>query len=490
MSKSEAKKMLKELEAHIQEMPMHLYILIWACSEMNNRYSKNPKEPKFVEICYPYTSVPLFSKAEAESLEELWETNIAHNEDLFEEKKPQKGGKVPSFAEMKAKSAEFGQALEIGIKALDPKLISPDYLYGYSTDLMDTVDSKLTEASGTVGLVALESTMPDPTVVIPTPTPIPITVPAKIVFPLINAILEAARITVSVVFMLDPTGVGTLTRAILTLIMVLLDLGRGNIYHAIFTSFGFIGTMPMFVGIGLKILRDAVMLISPDIRTQLRDLMFKSSKSLVTGFGIWLFTVLSPKFVKEPLRALFDSVAVTLEGINQQLETAEDVVNKTPVAALAKIKMPRIPGDAIPDVNNLYALREAVRQPAIFCDPKIASLMNDLRGVPPYALFFDLALVPAPDTEEFKEQCAPFAGKTLSDNLVQLTTPQVLPLGSDTPLQLNPEAFVADAAAKAEGAVTGAIDSATAKAEGAVTGAIDAATTKVVSAVEEKVEKV
>lgn len=469
MSKAEAKRLLKELESHIQEMPMHLYILIWACSEMNNRYSKNPKEPKFVEICYPYTSVPLFSKAEAKSLEDLWEKNIAHNEDLFDEVKlPQKGGRVPSFSEMKKKSAEFGQALEIGIKALDPKLISPDYLYDYSTELLDSVDSKLTEASGTVGLVALESTMPDPTVVIPTPVPIPVTVPTKIVLPLINAILEAARITVSIVFMIDPLGVGALTRAILTIIMVLLDLGRGNLYHAIFTSFGFIGSTPMFIGIGLKILRDAVMLISPDIRTQLRDLMFKSSKSFVTGFGIWLFTVLSPQFVKAPLKALFDSVAMTLEGVNQQLETAEDMVNKTPVAALAKIKMPRIPGDAIPDVNNLYALREAVRQPAIFCDPKIASLMNDLRGVPPYALFFDLALVPAPESDEFKEQCAQFAGKTLSDNLVQLTTPQVIPLGSDTPLQLNPEALVANAAAKAQGAVTDAMDSASAKAEGAM----------------------
>jgi hypothetical protein len=250
--------------------------------------------------------------------------------------------------------------------------------------------------------------------------------------------------------------------------MVLLDLGRGNIYHAIFTSFGFIGSTPMFVGIGLKILRDAFMLISPDIRTQLRDLMFKSSKSLVTGFGIWLFTVMSPQFVKAPLKALFDSVAMTLDSVNQQLETAEDMVNKTPVAALAKIKMPRIPGDAIPDINNLYALREAVRQPAIFCDPKIAALMNDLRGVPPYALFFDLALVPGVDSDDFKEQCAPFAGKTLSDNLVQLTTPQVIPLGSDTPLQLNPEALVADAAAKAQGAVTGALDSATAKATAAI----------------------
>lgn len=440
MSKIEAKRLLKELESHIEEMPMHIYIMIWACSEMNNRYSENPEKPQFVKITYPYTSVPLFSETEAESLENLWKTSIANNEELFKDLRPaQKGGKVPSFSELKAKSAEFGQALEVGVKALDPKLISPDYLFDYSTELFDSVDSKLTEASGTIGLVALESTMPDPTIVIPTPVPIPISVPAKAVLPVINAILEVIRVTISIVYLIDPLGIGVLTRSIVTLIMVLLDLGRGNLYHAIFTSFGFIGTTPMFVGIFLKIMRDAIMLTSPDIRTELRALLFKSSKSFVTGFGIWLFTVLSPKFVKEPLRALFDSVAMTLEGINEQLATAEEAIGKTPASALAKITMPRIPGDAIPDINNLYALREAVRQPAIFCDPKISALMNDLRNVPPYALFFDLALVPAVGSPDFEQQCAQFQGKTLSDNLVQLTTPQI------EPRTFDPEAAISSA---------------------------------------------
>jgi hypothetical protein len=213
----------------------------------------------------------------------------------------------------------------------------------------------------------------------------------------------------------------------LTLIMVLLDIGRGNLYHAIFTSFGLIGSVPMFIGIGLKIIRDVVMLVSPDLRTELRYLLFKSSKSMVVGFAIWLFTTLSPQFVKAPLRALFDSVAVTIDNMNQQMELAEVQANLSPAGLLATIKLPRIPGDKIPDVDNLYALREAIREPAIYCDPKIADLMNELRGVPPYALFFDLALIPAPGTPKFLEMCAPFKGRTLSDNLVAASTPQIIP---------------------------------------------------------------
>ena len=485
MTKVEAQKLLREIESHMQELPMHIYIMIWAFSAMSERMGKNPKSPEFVKICYPHTTVPLFSDDEASSLERMWAKHIAGNEELFPEipQKKQKGGKVPSFADMKAKSAEFGQALEVGIKALDPKLISPDYLYGYTTEVLDTVDSKLTEASGTLGLVALETTMPDPTIIIPTPVPIPLQVPARAVLPMINAILEAIRITVGIVFFIDPLGVGMLTRSVLTLIMVCLDIGRGNLYHAIFTSFGFIGTTPMFAGIVLKILRDAIMLVAPDIRTEFRDIVFKSSKSFVTGFSIWLFTTLSPKFVKEPLNALFMTASTTLDTINQQFETAEGVVNKSPVAALATVKLPRIPSDKIPDINNLYALREVIREPAMYCDPKISDLMKELRDVPPYALFFDLALIPAPGSPEFTEACAPFKGKTLSDNLVESVKPEVYPLGSSVPLDLDTPL---DPAAMAKAAIEDATEKAT-NAVGAVADKATAAVGETVNAAAEKV---
>jgi len=192
----------------------------------------------------------------------------------------------------------------------------------------------------------------------------------------------------------------------------------------------------MFVGIGLKIVRDAIMLVSPDIRKDLRDLLFKSTKSFVLGFNIWLFTTLSPDFVKAPIARLFDSVSLQLETLNAQIDVAEESANKGPVSAVARIKLPRIPSEKIPDINNLYALREVVREPAIYCDPKIAQLMTELREVPPYALFFDLALIPRQDSEEFAKMCAPLGGASFSDTLAKLGAPQIIPLDSDEPIQL------------------------------------------------------
>jgi hypothetical protein len=442
MSKSsDAHKLLKELESKLDELPMHIYILIWSVSEMNTRYDKNSSNPEFHNICYPFTSVPLFNKKEGENLEGLWRTNIRGNKDLFPEPpkvKKQSGGKM-SLSQAKNKMAQFGQAMNFAVQSLDPKKISPDYLYEYTTELFDTVDARLTEASGNFGLVALESTMVDPTFIIPVVPPLPVQIPARTVLPVINAILEALRITIGIVFYVDPFGVGQLSRSLLTLIMVLLDLGRGNLYHAIFTAFGFIGTTPMFIGIVLKIMRDGVMLVSPDLRTEMRDLLFKSSKSFVLGYAIWLFTVMSPKFVKLPIQTLFDSVSLSLENINNQLDAAEIKANMGPLGKLASIRLPRIPMQMIPDVNNLYGLRDAIREPAIYCDPKIADLMEELRGVPPYALFFDLAMIPKKGSPEYNELCAPYKGGSLSDNLSAAVAPQIIPLGGD---QVNPIALM------------------------------------------------
>lgn len=440
---------IKELQGNLNELPMHLYILLWAISDMSVRAETDPNALNFKDIKYPFSPVPLFDENEAENLENLWKKNIA-GKDLFAESdlsfgkktKAQRGGmNIPSVAELKGKATQFGQSLKVAVEALDPKKISPDYLYGYTTDLLDSMDSALTSASGDFGIVALETSMPDqPIGAIPTVPPIPIRMPARSIFPLLNAVLEVLRMTAGLgqiidpLGLLDPIGLGKLTRIVLTMLMVLLDIARGNLYHAIFTSFGFLGTMPMFLGIGLKIIRDAVMLVSPDIRKDLRDLLFKSSKSFVVGFMIWLFTTLSPDFVKAPISGLFEAVSLQLETINSQIEAAELQANMGPLSAIASIKLPRIPSEKIPDINNLYALREALREPAIFCDPKISQLTTELRNVPPYALFFDLALIPMEGSPDFVKSCAAFSGSSISDNLAKLATPQIYPLGSDTPI--------------------------------------------------------
>jgi hypothetical protein len=69
----------------MDELPIHIYIMIWSVTEMTQRMAQDEKNPRFVEICYPFTSVPLFSEEEAKNLEDVWRTNIKGNPDLFQE---------------------------------------------------------------------------------------------------------------------------------------------------------------------------------------------------------------------------------------------------------------------------------------------------------------------------------------------------------------------------------------------------------------------
>ena len=81
--RQDAHKLLRELESKVDELPMHLYILIWSVAEMDQRFQAKPTDPEFSKICYPFTQVPLFNKAEGETLSDLWRKNVEPNKALF-----------------------------------------------------------------------------------------------------------------------------------------------------------------------------------------------------------------------------------------------------------------------------------------------------------------------------------------------------------------------------------------------------------------------
>ena len=64
--------------------------------------------------------------------------------------------------------------------------------------------------------------------------------------------------------------------------------------------------------------------------------------------------------------------------------------------------------------------------------------MEELRSVPPYALFFDFALIPQPNSAEYAKMCTPLKGASFSDSLVQAAAPQIIPNGSTEPLPILP----------------------------------------------------
>ncbi len=391
---NETDQIMQELQENLPAVSAWTYIAIWAIAEMIRKSQQNPSHPHFHEITFPHTSVPLFTAEQARKLEEIWPLKQGHT-----------GGGL----------TELGQTVAGVLN--NPDIYSIDNKVGCLTDTLKTWDEQLTEFSKQNGLVALESVAPDPKFILPLgPIPIPIMIPARLVLPVFNAILEILRVSSTLFAPIDILGKP------ITILMVFLDLARGNLYHAIFSFLGMWGKNSMFLGIGLKVIRDAYMLVAPDLRSQLNDTLYKSGKSMAAGWIIWLFGVVAPDIVRKPLASLLDKVRLIVDQFNNQMVAAE-VQATAALKGFGSVSLPKIPSSQVPTIADLYIIQQYVHNPHVYCHPEVAPLLAELRGIPPLALFFDLLSIPAVGSTAYMEACAKLPP------LAEMLRPTITPAG-------------------------------------------------------------
>jgi hypothetical protein len=431
---------LSEVQERLPALTAWSYIAIWAFSEMMQRMGTNPDDPRFVEIRFPHTRVPLFSASEAANLEAKWreskdgirafldakpenndededtddDTEEEDTDDDTEEEasKGQHGGRLsfpPTIKQLKKGSKKIGQALGSVLGNVDPELFSLDKQFKTVTDTLDNMDAQISELSKDYGLVALESVSPDPKFVIPLgPVPIPITIPIRTILPSVTLLLEALRIMSTLVPYTSFLGKPV------TAALVLLDLARGNLYQSMFSFIGFFGKYAIYASVILKVFRSMYELISPDVRGELRDIIFRSGKSFVTGSTIWIFSIFAPEVVRRPLNTLSDKIRMVGETINSNLELAEQKLVKS-LGRFANVTLPRVPTEKIPDISDLYAVQELIHNPMFYCHPDVSPLIEEIRAIPPLALFFDLLSIPAANSAEYAEKCAGVATTPIAE---------------------------------------------------------------------------
>ena len=422
---------LSEIRERTPALTAWSYIAIWAFSEMMQRMATNPEEPRFADIRFPHTSVPLFSASEAANLEQKWREsreglqaflNARPNYDSDKEgeegeeggeREVQRGGRLafpPNLKEMKKGSQKIGQALGTVLGNADPELFSIDSQFRKVTGTLDSLDAEISDMSKSYGLVALESIAPDPKFIIPVgPVPIPVVIPIRTILPTISLLLEALRIMSTVV-----PYTGFLGKPV-TGALVLLDLARGNLYQSIFSFLGFFGgPKGIYASVVLRTLRGMYELVSPDVRGELRDVIFRSGKSFVAGSTIWIFSVFAPEIVRRPLNALSDKIRLVGDTINTNLDIAEQKLVRS-LGRFANVTLPRVPTEKIPDISDLYAIQELVHNPMFYCHPEVSPLIEEMRAIPPLALFFDLLNIPAANTVEYAEKCAGIANTPIAE---------------------------------------------------------------------------
>lgn len=309
---------------------------------------------------------------------------------------------------------------------ISPEELSFDHQYTKVTDYMDKLDEQNRELARQIGLVAFVSnTKVDPFVMVPIGgVPVKVQVPARLILPIINILLEVIRIF----FAFMPFG--TIPMQFFTLVQTLFDIARGEWKYGVFTFMGFFNGGLLVFGVFLKILRDVWLLIEPRLSKQIRMDIYLASKSIFIGFWLRLVTLFIPDFLRNTIDVALVPFQLMISQVNDKMEMIEEQVSKTTEPMGVIVKFPRIPQDSIPSLDDIQALQTVISQPEIFCADDFQKIIEPLKMIPPIRLLLELLNVPM-DAEFIQQRCRGVKPNDLAGNLVErlMPTVQVIPGG-------------------------------------------------------------
>jgi len=302
--------------------------------------------------------------------------------------------------------------------AMNPEDVSIDKMYYGLLSKLDSYDTQWRDIVNSLGAIKTFNET-DQVGVIPFTPPIPYMIPAKLKFPLINTILELLRIMVSTPALDLPNF-----RVLLSFGIAILDLVRGEWKHAVLSLFGAYSMNAMYIGIIGKIIRDAWLLIAPDLRTDLTDALFKSTKSFVAGFILWAFGTFAPGSMQKIIQSALDKAAEQVENFNKQIEDLEAKVGDVSKTAGITVSFKRVPEGMVPSLDDIQRLQTIARVPAIFCSDEFQKIIEPLLLIPPLRLALELFNIPTiPETKE--KMCAGVPKGSIADTVGDAADPDV-----------------------------------------------------------------
>jgi hypothetical protein len=234
--------------------------------------------------------------------------------------------------------------------------------------------------------------------------------PPRTIYVIVYLLLDMARISASV------AGADQ-NRKILSVIMAVLDLLRGDWKKAILSLLGYAGSSQLYLGQLLKAYLALFQTINPRIQ---RDIIFGSyslGKSLLIGGLLSVFQVTAPASVRLPLIEILEKLAERKEAIDgvlmeQGLAPRSDDLNVS-----------------FEDIQRIQSLMDDT---AFVCSKEYEELTKSVQNNFAIRMVFQLAGIPTSDT--FKERrCGKGPSKALVDNIVQesLDRPERGPSGPE-----------------------------------------------------------
>jgi len=138
-------------------------------------------------------------------------------------------------------------------------------------------------------------------------------VPFRTIIFTLYLILDVARISIG----LTGSGIG---RKILSILVAILELLKGDWKKSILTLIGYYGMMPMLIGELIKVVLSMFRMLSPQIQETVIYGALDGTKSFIIGLLLSLFQVTAPESVRLPLIGALEKVAQHKAKIDGTLE--------------------------------------------------------------------------------------------------------------------------------------------------------------------------
>lgn len=358
---------------------------------------------------------PMFEKVEARILEDATEKFV---KPVFTN--VQKGG-------LNVKSS----ASSVVVKpTINPEDLSLDRTFWKVKDMLKSIDEQVKNFSRELGPFRFfyDKDLPDFRFPLPVPIPAPpfvtvIMVPInpRAIPVVIGLIIEAIRLSYSVGPMSNDT-----TRKVLSLVLGLVDVLKGDWKQGILSILGFFGEGPLVAGLIGKVLLNLLDLIAPDIQERLVMDVYQSGKSISIGFILWGFANFAPDFVRASARAQFDVLKKIVADANGKIDNVETAMKKSVEPAGLQLKLKDIPEDFVPSFDDMQNLQAIVRQPTIYCSKEFQEAIEPLRKIPPMRLVLELMNIPT-DPQTLAFECKDHAGESLEDTMGKSLEPEITP---------------------------------------------------------------
>jgi hypothetical protein len=400
------------LQKHNETLPHTIYEALNGVSETFLAYKDSAGVPGWASTVKDALGESMWSTGQAAAIEEVAPLLAGGSVQAG-------GGEVSPM-----KSSDFHiTAQSKFVTAANSKPFSLDEIIGSVQQYLAAIDEKNRQLAKIIGPVAIVNSMTkgsDPKIgPYPPYLPIGVPIPARTIVPIVNAILESCRLLVSNYVFDVP-----ILRKILSIVLAIYDVLRGEWRDGVLSFIGVFSHNMMVAGMIGKTTRWVYNFISPDIQQRISADVYDGFKSMCIGYWLWLFSVVSPDFVRNILTNMINSAQVPIDEINKKLASLEMQAQKTAAPAGMIVKFPRIPLDAIPSLDDIQNFQSLLHRPEIVCNPAFQSAIQPALNIAPLRLVFELLSIPI--TPEAKAETCKDVPASFGDSVIEALKPTVI----------------------------------------------------------------